>query len=160
MTLRRRMAARQAAASRVLVFAAAGLPLGVPLEDLLRVVEVEEILPLPLAHPALCGVVPTLEGVSPVYDLARVAGTPPAAPGTPFKVALFPHPRGSLGLRLDQLGGMADGVEAVGGALQKGLVSALPAALRTLVTGAATHQGRLFYFLSRDAFAAWVAAGG
>lgn len=158
MTVRRRPAQSRTPNNKTLMFAAAGLPLGVPLEDMLRVVEVEDLLPLPLPHAALCGVMPTLEGVSPVYDLSLMGGgTGHRASSAPAgMVALFPHPHGSLGIRVEKLAGLADQVEAVTGALQKSLVAALPVAVQPLVTGAATHRGHLFYFFSKDAFLNWV----
>jgi chemotaxis signal transduction protein len=160
MTMRRRQGARRAPANKTLMFAAAGLPLGVPLEDMLRVVEAQDLLPLPLQHPALCGVMPSLEGVSPVYDLSLMgAGTGHVASG-PGMVALFPHPHGSVGIRVEKLAGLADEVETVSGSLQKGLLQALPAAVQPLVTGAATHHGHLFYFFSKDAFLNWVVEEG
>ncbi|MEW5850000.1 MAG: hypothetical protein AB2A00_14485 [Myxococcota bacterium] len=151
------------AQSKVLLFAAAGLPLGVPIEDMLRLVPEEDVLPMPLAHPALAGVMPSLEGVSPVFDLALL--TPEASRRAPARksealVALFPHSEGSVGIRLERLAGLVPDVDPMSDALQAGLLSALPSGLRSFITSAATAKGQLFFFFSKDAFLAWVAAGG
>jgi len=149
--------------SRVLLFAAGNLPLGVPLEDMLRVIPEEEVLPMPLAHAALHGVMPTTEGISPVYDLGVLFHGPMARAlamtsrtGDPL-VALFPHAAGSVGVRVDRLQGLAPNVTPLTASMQKNLQLALPAAAQALCTGAATSRGQLFFFFSKDAFLAWLA---
>jgi chemotaxis signal transduction protein len=151
----------QAASQKVLLFAAAGLPLGVSLEEMLRVVDAEALTPLPHPHPALRGVLDTREGVCPVYDLAALGGSLEAAvtTGKGGLVALFPHPAGSVGLAVDRLAGLADQVDALPQGMQRKLIRALPSTLQQLITGAATSQGQLFFFFSRDAFLSWVATG-
>ncbi|MBI5494900.1 MAG: chemotaxis protein CheW [Deltaproteobacteria bacterium] len=162
MARRARTAPPAAGQGRTLMFAAAGLPLGVPLEDLLRVTETVEMLPMPMASTALAGVVESLEGVTPIYDLATLSapsrGPPPRASTAAGLVALFPHAHGSVGIRVDRLAGLSDAPEALGPDLQKNLVAALPAALQPFITGAATSRGQLFFFFSRDAFLSWVGA--
>lgn len=141
------------ASSRVLLFTAAGVPLGVHLEDLLRVVPESEVLPLPLAHPALVGVMEVLEGLCPVYDLAALAGVAPGerAPGEPM-VALLGLPGGCVALRLDRLGGMAADVEPLAPDEEAAELERVPAALRPLVHGVARAGRDCFCFFSTDAF--------
>lgn len=152
--------ARAAATHRVLMFSAAGLPLGVPLEEMLRVQETDGMVPLPHPHPALRGVVDTREGVCPVYDLGALGGAAPSSlpDGKGGLVAMFPHPAGSVGLAVERLAGLADNVTALPETMQKRLLKALPPAIQPLVTGAATRDGQLFFFFSRDAFLGWVAS--
>jgi hypothetical protein len=147
--------------TRVLLFSASGLPLGVALEEMAGVVEERGVLPLPMAHPALWGVLPNRDGASPVLDLGALMpgqARPPMLPNTERLVVLFPHQGGSVGVRVERLGGLAPGVTPLAEGLQKKLVAALPAGVQGWVTGAATAGGQLFFFFSRDAFLAWVNA--
>lgn len=161
MTMPRRMTST--IASRVLLFTAAGRTLGVPIEDLQRVVPQGPLLPLPLAHPALVGVIRTMDGLCPVYDLGLwVCGDRSVGElddvHSERMVALFSHPDGAVGIRLEQLGGMAINVTASPPDEETQELMNLEPALRALVQGIGVAGGRRFFFFSTDAFLAAVTA--
>lgn len=146
---------------RMLLMQAAGLPLGVALEDLLRVSPEADVLPLPYPHPCLWGVMPTLEGACSILDIWPLAHGPDVPKPTlsgDRQVALFPHASGAVGLRLDHLAGLAPQVTPLPPEQQKAQLAALPAPVQPWLSGAARAGDHAFFFFSRDAFLAWVVA--
>lgn len=95
---RRPVAAPAAGAMQALDFDAAGQPCLLELECLREVRAQPELMPLPLASPALLGLVSWRGGMLPVLDLARLLALPAADAAAPRRLLLLGrrHPRLAL----------------------------------------------------------------
>lgn len=142
------------AAQQVLLFEAGGLPLGVFVAEVTRLLLEEELTPVPFAHPAMAGLIDGGGlGALPVFDLAGLFSTAPpprAVPGS--TVAVFTTERGPIGLRMERRTtthmyryNLDPVTEAV-------RTDALPEPARRVIMGVGESDAGPFFFFSPEAF--------
>lgn len=140
---------------QVLLFSAGGLPLGVFLVEVTRLLEEQPLTAVPFAHPALIGLLDADDmGPVPVFDLERLVR--PEAPVhrsvAGAVVALFSTERGPIGLRMDAMRGTTTRYRYLEDAAERASVDALPEVARRSLTGFAESDQGSFHLFSPDAF--------
>lgn len=140
---------------QVLLFSAGGLPLGVFLVEVTRLIEEQPLAAVPFAHPALIGLLDAADiGPVPVFDMARLV-----RPDAPVHrqvagavVALFSTERGPIGLRMDAMRGTTKRYRFLEDEEERGTVESLPEVARRSLTSFAESERGTFHVFSPDAF--------
>jgi chemotaxis signal transduction protein len=144
---------RAASHPQVLLFRAGDLRLGVFMADVGRLVVETTLAPVPYAHPAMAGLLDDeVAGPLPVFDLRALLdeGHRPQRISTGATVALFPTPRGLIGLRLEALHGAVNDYHDAPPIDGQELLGRLPRAASTFLSGVAVSAGTPFFFFSPE----------
>jgi chemotaxis signal transduction protein len=134
---------------RVLRFRAGGLELGVLVPEIAKIVDPAEVLRVPMAHPALAGLMVEEDGEqTPIFELHGLVD-PRASFDEPLALTaflLFDTPVGRIGLRAELVRGTLDVYER---AEDDGDVDE---AVRPALSGSGEADGDMFHFFSPGAF--------
>jgi hypothetical protein len=141
------------ASPQVLLFGACDLRLGVFMAEIGRLVDEGELAPVPFAHAAMAGLLDDdVDGPLPIFELRALldATHRPVRRATGATIAIFPTPRGPIGLRLDALHGTI--VEYSDATRDEGarLLGTLPPTAIHFLSGAALTGGTPFFFFSPE----------
>jgi len=147
------------AATRVLSFVGAGIPLVTPITGVERVIEERDLVRLPFASSGLVGLLPYEELMVPLYDLDAFAMQRRAVPrsGDNLLAGVMPTPTGRIAVRFDRLSGLFPPGDPLPGGDQ--IVAELPVRLQPCIGGAAQIAGLVAFFFAPDLFAEQVLVG-
>ncbi|MBN2358534.1 MAG: hypothetical protein JXR83_03715 [Deltaproteobacteria bacterium] len=140
------------AATRVLSFVGAGLPLVTPITGVERVVEERALVRLPFACRGLVGLLPYAEAMVPLYDLEAFASQRRAVPRDCDNAlaGVMPTPLGRIAVRFDRLSGLFPSGDPMPGGER--IVSELPLPLQPCIGGATQIEGLVAFFFAPDLF--------
>lgn len=141
------------AATRVLSFVGAGIPLVTPITGVERVIEERDLVRLPFASCGLVGLLPHEELMVPLYDLEAFATERRALSrsGDNLLAGVMPTPTGRIAVRFDRLSGLFPSGDPLPGGDQ--IVAELPARLQPCIGGATQIAGLVAFFFAPDLFA-------
>ncbi len=141
-------------AQQMLLFEAGGLPLGIFVAEVTRLLLEESLTPVPFAHPAMAGLIDGGSlGALPVFDLHGLfSGTPPERTVSGATVAVFTTERGPVGLRMERRTTTASFRYLDDPAEEAERLDALPEIARRVLMGVGDSEAGPFYFFSPEAF--------
>ncbi len=140
---------------RVVTLRADGLLLAVDVTRVQEVLEDGVLTPVPLADPALSGLLNLRGQVVEVIDVRRRLGRTPAAPGDAGTVYVTTVGTGAVGLRVDEVGEVVDVGEPV-----VEVPETVAAAIRAVAVGVVRVTDGLAVLLDVDRVVGAVPAGG
>lgn len=144
-----------ASAQQILLFEAGGLPLGIFVAEVTRLLlEEAELTAVPFAHPAMAGLIDGgALGALPVFDLSGLlTATPPPRSVQGATVAVFTTERGPVGLRMDKRTTTPSYRYVDDPEVEAERLDALPEVARQILTGVGDTDEGGFYFFSPEAF--------
>lgn len=141
-------------AQQMLLFEAGGLPLGIFVAEVTRLLLEEQLAPVPFAHPAMAGLIDGGSlGALPVFDLFGLFSEERPARAVPgATVAVFTTERGPVGLRMERRTTTPTYRYLDDPAKEAERLDALPAIARRVLMGVGESEDGCFYFFSPEAF--------
>lgn len=142
-------------AQQMLLFEAGGLPLGIFVAEVTRLLlEEQELTPVPFAHPAMAGLIDGgALGALPVFDLAGLfSGQAPLRSLPGATIAVFTTERGPVGLRMERRTTTPSYRYLDDPAAEAERLDKLPEIARRVLMGVGESEAGPFYFFSPEAF--------